>query len=271
VTISQTIVHSLLEVKGCTAEIFVNDVPVSRLGPQSLPSEGMAIQQYLVPGKNRVEVLIEPGSRPSTTRSETRLDKLPDAVVRARVAKFPVDGPVDDESGELLVALEWKGKDHGDDPVLFPRSMVGEFDFGAAFGRWGWQDAPILSPGPELWDEVRAALAEIAQIFRTRSGTLYFMLTEDQCRDAMRSYPDWSEPAVREELERQAKLYEASPEPVLPIEPEKNDFRIVGDGKMVQGLDVDWTTSLKLVLPDGTVVPHPVLLSRLRGKLRVVR
>src|SRR5262249_20214455 len=82
---SSAIVHALLSVKTCTAELYLNDVPISRLTPAGLAAEGRAIEQYLIPGTNRIELLVEPGERPSQTRSGTRMMTLENAEASALI------------------------------------------------------------------------------------------------------------------------------------------------------------------------------------------
>jgi hypothetical protein len=268
---SQSLVHAILSARGCTAELYVNDVPVSRLTPEGLAAEGQAIEQYLIPGSNRLELLVDPGERPSRARTDTRMAKPEGVEVSAIVASFAVGAEVGPTTGRELASVRFESADLKGQAEVFPRSLVADFDAGAAHGRWDWQDAPILTASPELFDEARQVLLEIANIFRVRSGQLYFSVTEVQCRDAMRAYPAWTEAAIRAELQEQAEMYAGVDDPIVPIDPSRNDFRIVAGGRMLQCLDEDWTTSLKLRSKRGALVPHPVLLARIGGRLRVVR
>ncbi len=268
-----TQVQSLLNIKNCIAELWVNDIPLSRLSPAALVGEGQAIEQFLIPGTNKLELLVEPGATPSRARSDVRKLEPKDAAASALVARYSIGEAVTPETGvRPLARVKWETADLKGEPDLFPRSLVAEFDAGPAHGRWGWQDAPILTAGAALFDEARDVLQrELGDVFRTRSGALYYSLTEEQCKDAMRAYPAWDEATVRAELKEQAEIDSGGVDPVVPIDPEKNDFRIVGGGRMIQCVDVDWTTSLKLRSKTGALVPIPVLLARIGKRLRVVR
>jgi hypothetical protein len=264
---NQGLAHALLGAEKCTAELYLNDVPISRLTPAGLAAEGRAIEQYLIPGTNRVE----PGERPSQTRAGTRTMNLEGATAFAFVGRYAVGETVSATTGKKLAEVRFTSADLKDEPAVFPRSLIAEFDAGPAHGRWDWQDAPVLTPSNELFDEAHQVLGEIAEIFRRQSGQLYFAVTEVQCRDAMRAYPAWNEAGVRAELDEQAKMYASVDDPIVPVDTMRNDFRIVAGGRMLQCLDQDWTTSLKLRSKRGTLVPHPVLLARIGGRLRVVR
>jgi hypothetical protein len=267
-----TVVHAQIHAEGCTAELYVNGVPVSRIHPDRTAFESVAVEQLLIPGRNRIELLVEPGSRPSRVRTEARHHDLGDAAAVGRLVRFP-DGVFAEASrGEVLreVRLERPAGSIGARTV--PESFSAEVDLGQAHGRWAWQDAPVLDLEEALVAEARAALDEIAQAWQACSIEGLWALSALNVRETRRAYPALDEASLRADLELLMNHYARARERVAPRASEQHDFRTVAGGRMLECIDLDWAPSLRLLDPDdGSQVPYPVLLARVDGRLCVAR
>lgn len=269
-----SIIHAQLEISGCTAELWLNGVPVMRLDqtPGRVPIQNFAVMQLLVPGTNMLEIVVEPGSTPSVGRTEKRELMFSKMWATGRLIRFEEGASGLVEEGHLLTEVNFRWDDPTlNDRMMFPKSSGMQVEMGAAFGTWGWQKAPDLVLDEALIAEARAVLDELEAALRAFDEQRFWQLTELQIKDVLRAYPALSEPAMRSELTTMIAHIKEGKDPVFARDPENHDFRIVGGGKLLQCIDKDWTTSFKVRDPAGDVLPYRIMLARIDGKLRVVR
>lgn len=267
---ASTIVLAQLEVQDCTAELYVNGVPVIRITPSKLHIQNVAVEHFLVPGKNRIEVLVEPGGRPSGARLDTHFLSYRPMKAIGRLIRFPDGVPATVEHGELLAATMFDRAPGP--PRLFPVEAAAQVDLGAAHGRWEWQDAPQLKLNDALIDEAHALLERVAAILRARKTEEFWRITELQLLDVQHAYPANNEAEMRRHLAVLMAYYEKAADPVMALERARYDFRLVAGDRLLQLIDRDWTTSLKMRDPgDGSPVPYSIFVARIRGELRIVR
>lgn len=269
-----SIIHAQLEVAGCTAELWLNGIPVMRLdqSPGRVPIENFAVHQLLVPGTNMLEIVVEPGSTPSVSRTERHelLFKKMSAVGRLIRFEEGASGLV--EEGHLLTEVNFRWDDPTlNDRMMFPKSSGMQVEMGSAFGQWGWQKAPDLVLDEATIAEARAVLDEVEAALRAFDEKRFWELTELQIKDVLRAYPALTESAMRSELATMIANIKKGKDPVFARDPANHDFRIVGQGKLLQCIDKDWTTSFKVRDPDGDALSYRIMLARIDGRLRIVR
>lgn len=269
-----SVIHAQLEVSGCTAEFWLNGVPVTRIDrtPGRVPIENVAVMQLLVPGTNMLEIVVEPGSTPSVARTEKR--ELPFEKMSAvgRLIRFEEGASGLVEEGHLITEVVFRWDDPSvNERMMFPKGSGMQFEMGAAFGQWDWQKAPDLVLDDALVAEARAVLDEVEAALRAYDEKRFWELTELQIKDVLRAYPALSEAAMRSELTTLMDHVKQSKDPVFPRDPADHDFRIVGQGKLLQCIDKDWTTSFEVRDPAGDALPYRIMLARIDGKLRIVR
>lgn len=264
------VIYAELEVHACTAELYVNGFPLSRLAPETTHFEATAAHEFLVPGDNELEILVEPGTRPSLARTERRDLATPGATATARLVRYPDGVFTEAENGEILAEINWLGRP---EVAVFPQSMSRLAALGGGHGRWSWQDAPVLVLDEQLVLEARAVLDDVARTYRSGDVDAAWRATEIRVREGLRAYPSMSEAEGRAELAKVLAYYKRSPEPVRPFTPERHDFRLVARDRVLQCVDVDWSASLKLENPSdaGAFVPYQLFLARIDGRLQVIR
>ncbi len=272
-----SVLHAQLEVQGCTAELYLNDIPLMRLDAKKNVFETRAVEEYLVPGVNWLEVLVMPGRTPSVARSERRSLTVSGAKAKARLVRFE-EGEWTNNPGKELGAVSYDSDATplpGAPPEVdkdWPRSRAVQIEMGSGNGRWGWQDAPELSMTPELVAEAKAVVDDVAAAMRTGNGDWLWQLQELQVKDALGAYPAWSEASMKSNMLDGVKDYSALPDCVLATDPEELDFRLVGGGRLIECVNKDWLPTLRLRGPKtGMPVPFEMMLARIDGKLRVVR
>ncbi|HTJ84551.1 MAG TPA: hypothetical protein VL400_22685 [Polyangiaceae bacterium] len=268
-----TVIHAQLEVSECTAELYVNGVPVTRIAfsPTRIPIENVAVMQLLVPGTNTIEIVVEPGSTPSRARDEKREEPFRKMHAIGRLIRFGEGVPGLVEHGDLLAEVAFRWQDASVDRQTFPQATSMQVEMGAAFGRWGWQNGADLVLDEATVAEAIAVLDEVESAIRAFHADRFWALTKLQIDDVLKAYPAVTEEYLRGDLASMMKHFEKGRDPVVARDPAKHDFRIVGGGKLLQCIDEDWSTSFKLRDPSGGEVPYTIFLARIDGRLRIVR
>jgi hypothetical protein len=268
------VLHAQLHVDKCTAELFFNGIPLVRIDPTKRTAfESRPVEELVVPGTNRLELVVEPGSHPSVARTELRQMDTGDAWAEARLISFPDGVFVEPENGTVLAAVRFeKPLPNEATSRTMPTTLYAEAELGAANGRWAWQDAPVLEPGEALFAEARAVLEELATLYKKADTGAIWAYFEAQTKDMARAYPAFTEAMARNELEVMTAHHTKIADRVLPFRPEEHDFRLVAGGRLLETIDRDWKGSLRIKDPDdGTEMPVTHLLGRIDGRLRVVR
>lgn len=267
-----TIVLAQLEVSDCSAELYLNGIPLMRLAPPQIPIQNIAVEQHLVPGFNTLELLVEPGSRPSLDRAEQKTLAFRPMTAVGRLIRFPDGVPGKVEYGELLgeVRFSWSNADLSQ--LRFPWSGMTQIDMGPAHGHFDWQDAPRLVLDKATLEETYALLDQLEATIRAFDEEGLWRMTEYQRSDLLRAYPALTEAQLRRELEVLLRHQRNVPDPVVPRDPSRHDFRIVAGGRMLQCIGVDWKSSIRLRNPgDHSELQYPLFLARMDSKLRIVR
>lgn len=268
----KTVVLAQLEVDNCTAELYLNGVPVVRIAPHQVPISNAAVEDMIIPGDNTLEVLVEPGQHPSVARSDVRRIAFRPMKATARLLRIPDDEPGLAEHGEVLAETTYSWSSSPPDERDFPASMVTSVDLGAAHGRWSWQDAPVLSQSTELFDEACAQLDAVETAIRRADTNMLVQLIEPKFEDTLRAYPAYTDALLRAEIDTLMQFAALGDDPVPARDPAQHDFRLVAGGRMLQLLDRDWSTSLSVRHHErNTPQPYRISLARLGQHLRIVR
>ncbi|MBI4703210.1 MAG: hypothetical protein HY744_19005 [Deltaproteobacteria bacterium] len=269
---SDSIVLAQLQVQDCTAELYVNGIPLIRLTPARVPIENVAVEHLLVPSTNSIEVVVEPGPSPSLAR--TGYGELGFRAMEAvgRLVRFPEGVPGLVEHGELLGETRFGWASPHPERRAFPAAVSTQVELGPAHGRWAWQDAPQLTLDQALLEEACALIDRVEAALRAGLVEPLWQLAELQVKDVLRAYPALSESELRADLAELLHHHQQATDPVIPHDPSNHDFRLVAGGKLLELCDRDWTTSIKLRDPkDGSPVPYRLFVARIGPALRIVR
>jgi hypothetical protein len=269
-----TIVLAQLFAEGCTAELYLNGAPISRLSNPEINTENTVAEQWLIPGLNTIEVLINPGEHPSIARSDVKNVDY-DAPMKAtgRLIRFPdgADGRV--ESGTVLAEANFVWEAGNPNRMQLPASVSASTELGNAHGAWAWQSCPVLTLDEALIEEARQVMDSLESAIRGGHADQLFRLTEIQNRECMRALPAWSEDMVRAEFANMVATFKDAGNEAFPKrDPANHDFRLVCGGRLVELIDKDFQASFRLKNPDsGYVLFMNTFLGRVGKELRVIR
>ena len=130
-----------LDVRGCSAEVLLNDIPVGRVGPRD-GALCMPVHEYLLEGGNEISLVIDPGS---TGQPAATAPKVADEVVGVSFRLLvPRTGQVASSLTARAVAeIDWavSAGEVYTTPLTLTRSAV----LPIKFPRWRWVDVPEIT------------------------------------------------------------------------------------------------------------------------------
>jgi hypothetical protein len=265
--------HSVLfahfHVEGCRAECLVNGVPLVRLDSEVMEKHAHPVEEYVVSGRNELEILVEPGDSPQRARYHERAFDLRAARATFTLFDAPEGLPAEPSHGAVIASVQFELRP--DEPATHrgPVTRSVSFDLPAR-SRWAFEDAPPLVLDEALVAEALDVVRAVGEALRLRSLDGYEELVAPATRDAIRAYPVWTTESVRSELEEFVAWLHRGQGTYLPIDPARFEPRLVAGGRMIQCVDSDFSPTLKLDGHEG-ILPYALTLGRVDGRLRVMR
>lgn len=258
-------------VEGCSAEVYLNDIPVGRVAaPPGNPELGLTIHQLIRNGKNTVELVLEPGDRPSAAKTPREARSLDGIAAGVRVCRYSEGAPIGEAAPlETLVEASFSG-DGLDLPV--PVVITREFTVDSPFPQWAWERAEPLVMGPRLVAEVLDVLADYRLALHRRDIARENALSVIAHQEIAAAYNRPLRPWVAD-LDAVIESEWARPDWAMePIDPDALDLRLVANGRMVQCLLKNWDDAVRSNDDaEGQNMSIPLFLGRVDGALRRLR
>jgi hypothetical protein len=263
-------IHVELNITNCSAEVYLNDIPLKKLDTPQQPLISIPAQQFLIEGTNCLELVVHPGKTPSLAKQGAARFSVPGAAAEARVVRYVEGMYTGDPAAEKLAVVSWHAQ--GAEPETFPKILDKEFNLHPAFGRWAWQDADTIDLRKD-GQAIRKVVQAVFEAFRTGEAAAVLQLGALRLEEGARAYPARSLDSLRR---RQADYFtrNATREgwAVEPLDDAQFDFRICAKGKMVEIIDRNWQPTIRSKpMQSGDVFPFPMFLSKLKGQFVVIR
>jgi hypothetical protein len=263
-----------LETNRVTAELWLNGLPLLR-ATESWSRKSRPVHQFLQPGPNRLELVVEPGPTPSTGRIPWGSKTLPEqAWAEARLLVFQHGSAPEPELGTMLGKLRFDGRTPSDGgPVerehRFP--AIASLDVHPGWSRQPvWAEAEPLRLEASVIEEAHATLEELARALRAGDRAGYETVAGSRVGGHLRAYPAMPvEMAERDVKELLTKCWE-HPDYVVDHERATQDFRLVGGDRVLQTIGRDFTPAFKYRDADGVTFGDEMFLARIDGRFRVV-
>ncbi len=263
-------IHVELTAKNCRAEVYLNDIPIKRLdgGGQSFIS--IPAHQFLVPGTNALEIVVNPGATPTLARIGSTELPVAGIVAEARVRRYVEGMFTDDPGAEQLAEAVWRPGPAGTE--RFPKTVRVRFDCGAAFGRWAWQDASIIELKRDL-PAIINLVQGVHEAFRTGQAGPVLERGALRLNEGARAYPARGLGGLRMQqaayFERNAREEDWA---VEVLDPSQADYRLCAGGRMIEIVDKNWQPTIRSKpTKSGDVFPFPMFLSKIDGKFVIIR
>lgn len=267
--------------RNTSGEICVNGIPVWSV-PEDLGAtdQTIPINGFIIPGTNRVEMVLDIEGSPSQCRVPRRAKPKAGAFAQVRVVKMPAGrGPQfpNPSSGTVLCERNWEGDKEESEDV--PRILSTSFD-SPGYGTWSWQSSKKLDLDVATIEEVRVVCEAIRSAMRAGDTRTLLSIIEVNFRELGQSIGSNSDAEDIAQLEAWIQQFKAEPDRVLPLDVTQFDFRIVGNGHLLMALNKDWSHVIRMrqAATDqygnkvgDAIIRYPIILSRIGDALRVVR
>lgn len=265
-----------LTVSNCTAEVWLNDVPVYRRGQEFGVFAGGPFNELVRDGRNELTLVVEPSPRPRSAllgEGGARARRPPGqgATAEAILGRYPRGASVGGPDREVLARAAWEARADGQ-PTFFPRVEGATAELGAVFGPWAWEGAERLTLDEALEDEVEGLLDELHGLIEVFDWAGLATRTALRSGEITRAY---ALPPGEKASELFRVLESESSKPgwrLSPVDRSRFDLRLCGGGRMVECAGRDGEPLLRCEADEkGDYVSFPTFVSRIGGALTVVR
>lgn len=147
-----------LQVQGCTAEAFINDIPLGRAGGPAT-SLCVPVHEYVMEGTNEIRLVVDPSPAGLPTSTAPRVADGPlSATLRLLLPRVGHVGS--DELARALGELAWAVPEG----AVFEagHAVSREVELPIRFPRWRWLDVPVIEDVEAQRKAVVAFLHRIA-------------------------------------------------------------------------------------------------------------
>jgi hypothetical protein len=259
-------------VQGVSAEVYVNDVPLTFLDPIKAPQENQPVNHYLFDGWNQISAIISPGPTPSQVRvGGLTLKATSNLSLMVRLTQYPKGAFPGDPSGSLGAALQWSAR--VGDTYKTAQEITTSADLGAMFGQWTFESCAPLQLSPDLINAAVAQIQNLADTLRRGDAEPFLNLANIRFQENARAYSLDAE--ARKQAWR-ANLAKKAMDPswnVLPINRASMDLRLCARRRMIQCIAKDWSPILGAAPDDdgAATVRYPIFFSKIHDVLYIAR
>jgi len=259
----------------CTAEFYVNDIPIVRLGPGIGRYYGGPVNSHLIDGVNELAIVINPGATPSLAVTGDAGERQRSATRESRaigkLTRYPFGAVVGGPQGVDLIIADWKGPEE-EAPVVFPRVAAGQADLGELYGPWEWQDAGKIMLDETTAGEIKPVLEKLRESLAAANPGPFLELGRTRMKESARAFG--FSVAEKERLIRTNTRQESSHAGwgLQPLNEARFDLRLCAEDRMVEAVAKDWEAILR-ENPDagGRSAYYTMMLSRIGGEWAIVR
>jgi hypothetical protein len=259
-------------VSGADAEVYVNEIPLSRLVPGLAEREAMPVNQFLVHGENSLGILIRPGPSPAMALSHVRNEK-PGVPIRvtASLTAYPAGAIPGEDPGREIARVEQEIP--FDRETRFPNYVETRFSHAAPAAQWSWQGASRLTLDDRLRDNVLALLTELTESLERADGSHFLSLARLRFEENAIAYGEGAESA---RLRWNGGLQELSRKPNWTFARpslESMSLRLCAGSRLIDCKANDWRPVIRARRNEyGMFLVHyPIFLAKVGGQLQIVR
>ena len=219
-----------VEVSGIEAEVVINDVPVTRMTAES-PQEALSVEQFVIGGPNKLELVLGPGAYPSIARTGNHPVSGDGLWAKAAIVEYPAGVFPGDPSGNYLMGIDWRGPD-GED-VATPLVVVEERDLaGAREATWSWHVADPLEIDANTIEEVTGFLADLHASLERRDAAPIVDASRTKVKEASKAYGLDFDGELAGLSGFLADEFAHETWAMEPLDPETFDLRLCGSGRL---------------------------------------
>ena len=257
-----------LVASGCTAEAWLNGLPMARVTPLA-PQAVVPVHEAALPGPNRLELLVGPDS--TAQSAAALLQAAPhDMAAHVHLLLPRMGHAVDESQVRTLAQLAWACA--AGEPLTLPARRRQETDLAIRFPRWRWLDAPVVQRTPALMQQAHAFVAGLARDLARGQTETFIAATRLRTEELALAYQRSAESETVRLREWLEQMYASSRLVWQPLAVEEMQLRPLADGRLLACLGGDGRAALT-TMPDkaGNVVALPIKVSVVEGRFYVLR
>jgi hypothetical protein len=254
--------------QGCTAEAWLNGLPMARVTPLA-PQAAVPVHEAAVAGSNRIELVVGPdgGAGPAAAMLQTAPHAM---AVQLHLLLPRIGNAIDEGQARTLARLEWTCA--AGDPLKLPAQQRQDADLAIRFPRWRWLDAPVLQPTRALAQQAHAFVCGLARDLARGQTDSFLAATRLRTEELAAAYqrgPEAEAARLREWLEQ---MYAASRLVWQPLTLEEMQLRPLAGGRLLECLGAAGRAALT-TMPDkaGNTLALPLKVSVVEGRFYVLR
>jgi hypothetical protein len=267
--------HLDLYVKDCSAEFYINDIPIRHMNSKQENTHSLVIHHLLKDDVNTFEAIVWPGDTPSKARSKSLIVEAEQRKGTSKVCMQLVRYPVgafagDTEAGEILMQLNWEFDEHkhGIDP--YPVVPKAEYDIGNLFGIWNWQQCSKIN----LTDEatlINRVVEHIYQEFSNGNGDAIARLATPYLVDMGKALPAYGTAGFTDDMINDINYNKEQNIKIDDFDLNNLDVRLCGNDRLVQLIDHNWEPTVRTTVDeDGESYELPIFLGKLQNQWFIV-
>ncbi len=258
-----------LEVRGCEAEVRLNDIPLGRAGAANsllyLP-----VHEYVLAGTNAISIEIDPPQAGMQRRLP--VPKVADGDASASVRLIlPRVGQIGNESqSRSLAELDWGVADG--EVFKTPLVISTEVALPIKFPRWRWLDAPEIDNLDALKPTLLSHVQGIAVALAKGEVDVFLEASRLRIEELALAY---QQPAVDLKARLRARLqllYATKALKMIIPGIEDLRLRLCASGRLIECMGAGGEPVLRTApAPDGSRVSWPIRLAVVNGQCIVLR
>lgn len=261
-------IHAELKVRGCIAELYINDIPLKRLDSTEQNFISIPVNQYVRIQKNVLTVVVFPGPTPARCRESQGIHEVKGASAQGRLVTYNEGDFTGGDAGEVSCEVKWEGSPQ---PAQVPIVLSSEGSKLRSFGSWSWETAPPLSLQNDK-TEILSNVQKIHALFRDGNGTELLKLMRTYIDETVRAFPVWSPADLEGSITTSVGRNPTRENGIEELHPDKFSFRLCADGRLVECIDENWLPIIRSKpQADGWFYPFPIFLGRTPNGLQILR
>ena len=276
-----------LEAVGCTAEAWLNGVPLARVEgktaevapgvapgtapaaqPGTAASVNLPVHEFTLAGNNELALVLHPGPPGASPSPEPRLsDGQCGASLRLLLPRM--DSVAHPANARTLAQLDWAPA--ADAVYEAPLTLRKTVELQIAFPRWRWLDAPVIADPAALKKDLAAYLLDIAIGLAKGNAEPLIQASRLRLEELAQAYQRNLADDVARLRQHIAQLHAA--QPLKPTLPGAGGLllRPVAGGRMLECLAADGTPLLQSPLANGGRIAWPLRVAVVEGRFYVLR
>jgi hypothetical protein len=266
---ARVILHAAVQIDNIgdhQAELYLNDIPLARVGGNLQSWAAVPVMEYVVDGENLLTVMLGIGSTPSAAKSEREGATCePGIDVAARLVLLKEGEMARPGAGELLAELTWTSE--GGEPL--PMNVFAYLDLGKQPDRWAWESADVLTLDSAPYESAAQFISEIAAAYTSTRPEPIIKVAGPKHSEAGVAYPEYGDidfdDMFREQMTEAAEAPNWKP---YALPRDQYDLRLIADGRMIEAVARDWRPIVRM--EDGDYA-FPMMIGRVNGEWLIMR